>query len=104
MVENNQNLDHGKLENLIKENLILTKNLNAKVEKINRYIFWHKTWGFIKILIIVIPIVLGIIYLPPIFKKVFAPYQNFFNTSPSSEKNSEIIDLLNKQFKINVSD
>lgn len=46
---------------LLEENLRLTK-------KINRYIFWRKIWGLIKLLIIIVPITLGIMYLPPIIE------------------------------------
>lgn len=48
------------------------------LEKVQRWILWNRIFTFVKILIIVVPIVLGIIYLPPLLQNAFKPYIDLF--------------------------
>lgn len=61
------------LQSLLKENLAMTKEIRAMVRHINVYVAWQRIFGWIKVFIIIIPIVIGIIYLPPIVQDA---YQN----------------------------
>lgn len=63
------------IKDLLKKNLELTEEINKKIERINRFVAWQKIFGLLKILIFVVPIVLGIIYLPPLLKDVIGQYQ-----------------------------
>jgi hypothetical protein len=72
------------IESLVQENLKLTKELNEKVKKINRYIFWQKVWGFIEFVLIMIPFILAIIYLPPYIKKAYNLYEQIISALPKS--------------------
>src|SRR3989338_5308618 len=47
------------LQRLLRENLKVSKELYEMTKKIGRWIAWQRVWGVIKILIIVIPILLG---------------------------------------------
>ncbi|MDD5072111.1 MAG: hypothetical protein PHQ42_05270 [Patescibacteria group bacterium] len=64
------------IKKLLEKNLELTREIREMVKGIKRYVFWQRVWGALKILIIVIPIVLGIIYLPALLKDVYRQYQN----------------------------
>ena len=66
------------LQEILKQNLQYSKSLYAMVRKVNRWIIWRRVFGVIKILIILIPIILGIIYLPPLLKEMLAPYNEIF--------------------------
>jgi hypothetical protein len=79
-MENNQNIPNQDkyLEKLVQENIELTKELKQSVDKINRWIAWQRVWTALKILIIVIPIVIGLIYLPPLLSSIFSQYQQLF--------------------------
>ena len=75
-----QNLTHEtstneELKNLLEENLKLTQETNKMVRSIKHHIVLEQVLNIIKILVIVIPIVLGIIYLPTILK----PYLDQYN-------------------------
>ena len=100
--QSNQNSDHAKIKELLEQNLQLSKQIYQLAEKINRWIFWQQVWRVIKILIIVVPIILGIIYLPPILQKVFAPYQQVLNFN-SAKPSANVIELFN-QLKNNTPD
>ncbi len=64
------------IKKLLEKNLTLTEEIHKMVKSIKRYMFWQNVWSFLKILIIVVPIVIGIIYLPPLLKGVFQQYQS----------------------------
>ncbi|MFC1622530.1 hypothetical protein ACFL1Y_00850 [Patescibacteria group bacterium] len=66
-------------EKLTQEELLW--KIYESTEKTRKYILWGKILSIIKILIIVIPIVLAIIYLPPYIEKVTAPYQELLETT-----------------------
>ena len=59
------------LQALLQENLEMTKEIRAMVRHINVYVAWQRLFGWFKILLILVPIILGIIYLPPIFSDAY---------------------------------
>jgi len=68
-------MENKKLDNLTEEqtellrkNLVVSEDILKKTEYIKKYIRWQKIWGIINILIILIPIIIGFVYLPPFFK------------------------------------
>ena len=60
------------IKKLLEKNLELTEEIYKMVKGIKKYIFWQKVFSFLKILIIVVPIIIGIIYLPPLLKRFSA--------------------------------
>lgn len=67
----------------------LLEEILAQTEKTRRYLLWLKILGIIKVLIIVTPIVLGIIYLPPFIRKIIEDYKNVV---PGLERMQEILE------------
>ncbi len=63
-MENNQE-EKNKIEELLKENLALNKEMKAMIVKINRYVFFRRIIGFIKILFIALVILAAFVWLPP---------------------------------------
>lgn len=63
------------LEGKLEESLEKTQEVLEKVEKMERYLKWFKIWSVLKILFIIVPIVLGFIYLPPILEDLFSSYR-----------------------------
>ena len=66
------------LQRLLRENLKISQELYDLTKKIRRWSVWQRVWGVVKILIIAVPILLGIIYLPPLLQKNVAPLQKFY--------------------------
>lgn len=52
------------IKKVLDENLEYTKAIYSETLKIKRYIFWGRVMSFVQILFIVVPIIIGIIYLP----------------------------------------
>jgi uncharacterized BrkB/YihY/UPF0761 family membrane protein len=81
-----------KPENLTTEELLW--KIYKNTEKTRRYIFWGKIMSLIYLLLIIIPIILAIIYLPPMLEKVLQPYQSLLNkTNQSSDLLNQLKDL-----------
>lgn len=56
---------------LLRRNLEISEEILKKTEYIKEYVKWQKIWGIINVLLIVIPIIIGIVYLPPLIKDYF---------------------------------
>lgn len=61
-------------QKILKDNFEYTKACYAVLEKIRRWIFFQNIFFIIKFIAIVIPIILAVIYLPPIFKNALSQY------------------------------
>src|SRR6056297_3382977 len=57
------------IKKLVKKNLELNQEIYEMLKSVKRYVLIQQIFSVLKILIIVIPIILGIIYLPPLFEK-----------------------------------
>lgn len=81
------------LHKLLQENVEISKELQEMTKKISRWIVWQRFWSVLKILIIVIPIVVGLLYLPPLVHKMVEPYEQLLNFGQSGNDQS-LIDQL----------
>ncbi len=59
----------------------LTEKNHKMLKSIKRHIIFERIFGILKILIILIPIILGVIYLPTIFEKIAVQYGELINFS-----------------------
>lgn len=67
-----------KLSDEVAENLQYMKASYATLRKIHQWIIFEKIFGIIKVILIVTPLVVGLIYLPPLIKNVLNAYQGQF--------------------------
>jgi len=65
-------------QHLMQENLQQTREILKAVKDIQNNIKLQQLWGLLRFLIIIVPIILGFIYLPPLIKEIVASYQSFF--------------------------
>jgi hypothetical protein len=87
------------LERLEKQNEEILKI----ARKLEHHLFWSQVWGFIKLLVIVIPLVVGLFLLPPLIKQILAPYQELLEmgTNPQAAITNNLdIGALLKELKI----
>jgi len=83
------------LKKIIKDNKELLTNLDDRLKRIEKRFIWSSVFGFIKVLIIIAPIIIGLIYITPflkdfleIYKPVYEVLPNIFqNTSGQSANN-----------------
>jgi len=63
------------IKKLLEQNLKLTQEIYTMTKKIRRYLAWQRLVSFFYLIIIVAPIILGIIYLPPLLRSVYNQYK-----------------------------
>jgi uncharacterized membrane protein YukC len=86
MIQDNQNLKEDKssagnlnqaeLIDLLKTNLVRSEEILRKISTIKKYVFWQQTWSVVRLLIILIPIIIGFIYLPPLIRDSIDSYRS----------------------------
>lgn len=59
-----QEKTYSQLKKLLQDNLEYSKSIYLLVKKIQRWLLWQRIFSVLKWLMILIPIILGIIYLP----------------------------------------
>ena len=72
--------DHAaQLSDLLQKNLAATERMALLLERVDRQLAWQRIWSVVKIFIILVPLLLGLIYLPPLFQQVFSQYEQLLN-------------------------
>lgn len=82
MIEEQNNFQENKnpisssegLEDLLRANLAKSEEVLELARQIKSHIRWQVAWSFIRLFIIIIPIILGFIYLPPLLKEFLKTY------------------------------
>lgn len=85
MNEENKTSEAEEIKKLLEQNLGLTKEIYAMTKKIKSYITFQKVMSLIYILLIVAPIILSIIFLPPLLKGVFDQYKDVLGIQPGGD-------------------
>lgn len=73
----------SEIKELLEKNIKLTKEIHEIALYVKKYIFWSRIFGVFKLLIILIPIILSIIYLPPLLGQVLEQYKTILNVGSS---------------------
>ena len=91
----NQTKDDA-IERLMRENLKLTKEILEYTKKTRRYILFGQILNVIKVILIVGPIVLAIIYLPAIIRDFISTYSDLLGGGTGSTllQGSGLVDQL----------
>lgn len=64
------------IKKLLEQNLKLTEEIYSMTKKIKGYLAFQRLVSFFYLFIIIAPIIIGIIYLPPLLKGVFDQYKD----------------------------
>ena len=83
------------MEALVKKSIALSEEILKQNKKIRRKLFWMSFNGYLKWAFILIPIILGIIYIPPFIEKLPAILGDFFNISDLPV--ADILKILNEK-------
>ncbi len=77
-----ENSDFDELTKLYRKNLDLLEEMKEQVFLIRRYLWWARLGGIIKFVIIVMPILLAMVYLPPILRDLMLKLQQLLSSFP----------------------
>lgn len=76
------------LHTLLEENLKLSRETHEMVKKVRRYMAIQRAVSLFYLLLIIVPVILAILYLPPFIRPMFEQYQSLmqmFSSSPSAD-------------------
>tara|TARA_Y100000310_G_C20246855_1_gene607222 strand:+ start:100 stop:402 length:303 start_codon:yes stop_codon:yes gene_type:complete len=66
------------LKHLIEENVKLSKAILRSTEKTRKHLRWIKIMSIVRILLIVVPLVIAILYVPPFLSKLNDIFGNLY--------------------------
>ena len=69
------------LKKLLAQNLAKSEEVYEISKRVKRYLLIAQILSILKLIIIVVPIILAIIYLPPFFREALGEYQNLLNST-----------------------
>ena len=72
------------IEDLLRKNLELTEKVYKMTKSVKSYVFWARIGGYLKIALIVLPLIAGYIYLAPILNKAYKQYQSIVGIGTST--------------------
>lgn len=63
---------------LLRRNLKVSEEILEKTKYIKNYIKWQKIWSIVQFSLIVIPIIIGVMYLPPLIKNYIDQFSQLY--------------------------
>jgi len=81
------------IKKLLEQNLKLTQEIYAMTKKMKKYLAFQRLVSLFYLFIIIAPIILGVIYLPPLLSGLFDQYKDVLGLQGGT--NSTIQGLLN---------
>lgn len=76
------------LEDLIKKNLKWSQIIYEQNRKINSKLLWSAIASWLYFIILIVPIILGLLFLPPLLSGVFSQYGELLNEGNSVSTSS----------------
>lgn len=77
------------LKELVEKNLKWSQIIYEQNRKLNSKLFWLAFSGWLKIFIILIPLIIAGIFLPPLFKGVWSQYGDLLGISSNSSSQQQ---------------
>lgn len=95
--------DFGKadLRELVVKNLKWSQIIYEQNRKINRKLAWSATANWLKLFIILAPLLVALWYLPPLIQKAAATYNSLLNPSAAGAGHSQSLEQILKLLPLN---
>ncbi len=75
--------DHNDLKKLLKTNIKLNEEILEYSKKINNHLLFSRILSYIKIFLILVPIILGLFFLPKVVEPLIEQYHEILNIGDS---------------------
>ncbi len=76
-MEEEKKQEKASIEDLVRKNLETSEEILKLSKYIKRYVFWQRIIGWAKIVLIAVPIILAIVYLPPFLEGISSSIHEF---------------------------
>jgi hypothetical protein len=97
MPEENKTEDNNEvLIELMRENLKTSREVLRLGVYIKKYIVFQKIFFWFKLVLILVPVILAIVYLPPFLKGAFSSFQDLTGSFGIINENSALIENYKK--------
>lgn len=93
MIDANQTNQDEEIKKILEQNLKLTEEIYLMTKKMKSYLAFQRLVSFFYLFLIIAPIILSIIYLPPLLKGFFSQYKEALGIQSGS--GGAIQELLN---------
>lgn len=95
-----ENEQKNKIDEVLEENLRLTKEIHEMTKSIKNYVIFQKILSVFYLLIFVVPLILAAVYLPKFLGNYLQPYQELLNAGQNINSLDNTQDLLNQAQKM----
>lgn len=82
-----------KMTRLLEENLKISKRILKLNKKINQWIKWQKIKFWLYFVLIIVPLILALFYLPPILNQGLKEYRELLNNFISIKQQANLNDV-----------
>lgn len=82
------------IKRLLQKNLEYTKEIHAEVLKIKKKLMWQKIFSIIKVVIVLIPLIIGLIYAIPFLQQAAEAYGQVLGIFQGQESQGSIFETL----------
>jgi len=91
------------VKNLLEKNLKWSQIIYEQNRKINHKLMWAAIAGWLRLLLILAPLIIALFYLPPIIKSVWSNFNNItgYSQGAGDSKNGNSLENLLKVFNLN---
>ncbi len=83
------------IRELMEKNLKWSQIIYEQNRKINNKLLWAAIAGWVRLVIIAVPLIFALLYLPPLIRNVQERYVQIFSGSTEAGRSQSIKDLLN---------
>lgn len=77
---------NDELKALLLENQRLLKDIHAATQKTRRYILWSQIGGFLKLVLVLVPLVLGYLYIQPYLSQALSSMQDVYGLGSTNSQ------------------
>lgn len=72
----------------------LLVKIYENTEKTRKYILWGRVMSLIYLILIILPLILAVIYLPPMIQNIVTPYKELLGDDPKAKNLLQQLDKL----------
>ena len=83
------------MRQMLEENKKMLQEILKNSKKMNHFIISQQVFGFLKLLVIIVPLVLGYLYLTPLLKDALAQYQEILSMTEEAKSMSDQLEKVN---------
>ena len=74
---------NDKLKALVEKNIEISQEILGLAKYFKKYIFWRKVFTYLRIILILVPLIIAFVYLPPFLRDLLKSFQALISPGDS---------------------